>query len=291
MRTSLSICMTVLLSVVVAGMGYATPAWKTVAVSDYSHGSQLAGFLNPQFGVTVGRMGEVHYTEDGGKTWPMAKNASPCRFGLEIIDSGNIINCGNGPNIMVSHDGGKNWALAGSFGFSEPDHCRYISFINPLTGWIASPSMLALTLDGAKSWQNVKLPAGINGIMAMDGISENEVFIFSQKGYLFSTKDTGKTWNKTAVNLNGSQISEEIPFSAIVSLRFQDENKGTLVLLTDKPERRWLVMRTENGGSLWNNEELPSEVSDARGNVYLTKDGKYLTIQDWFNSKIYVLAK
>ncbi|HEX2953142.1 MAG TPA: hypothetical protein VHR47_04065, partial [Bacillota bacterium] len=47
-----------------------TQAWKVAREIPIKHACSLAGFLNANQGITVGYAGEVHFTKDGGKSWP-----------------------------------------------------------------------------------------------------------------------------------------------------------------------------------------------------------------------------
>lgn len=123
-------------------------SWQTVrSVMSYSF-VNVAGFITPDAGIMLGYKGEVHYTTDGGQTWPKAENSSLCIFGLEIVDAATAWHCGNGGDILFSNDGGKTWQDAGHFGDDEPNHCRYMSFLDGTTGWAASPFKLGMTSDG-----------------------------------------------------------------------------------------------------------------------------------------------
>ncbi len=65
--------------------------------------------MNESLGVTVGLDGEVHYTTDGGKSWPDANNNSMCRYVLDFVDKDTVWHCGNNGDIGISTDGGRNW--------------------------------------------------------------------------------------------------------------------------------------------------------------------------------------
>src|SRR5512143_1438269 len=121
--------------------------WQVAQKLTYTHAVYYAGFMNESFGMTVGYGGEVHYTNDGGASWPQAANSSKCRFGLEIVDDQVAWHCGNGGHVRKSTDGGKTWQAVADFGPSEPNQCRFLSFLDDTTGWAATPSQLAATND------------------------------------------------------------------------------------------------------------------------------------------------
>ena len=66
-------------------------SWTVVLDTKISHKTNIAGFLNENYGITVGYNGEIHYTNDGGKTWPNSKNSSMCRFCLDIVNENLIV--------------------------------------------------------------------------------------------------------------------------------------------------------------------------------------------------------
>ncbi len=275
-----------------SGILYSGTDWKIISVSGYNYKLYIAGFLNSLNGINAGYDGEVHYTADGGKTWPAGNNKSWCRFGLEILDATNAWTSGNKGHVRVSHDGGVNWTELADFGSMEPDECRYLSFIDPLNGWIAAPARLAVTEDGAKTWKEMKFPAGMNSILAMDLLTKNQGYVFTSDGVLFVTKDAGKTWNRINVDLKEKNLCSEdmLPTTTIAAMRFQDDMQGAMVLMTVQP-RFWLFLNTADGGKTWKTGSLPDEISALNASVYLSKDAKFLTFNDISNNKIYLLSR
>lgn len=67
--------------------------WTVVVENKIGHRNYIGGFLDDTFGITVGYSGEIHYTNDGGQTWPKAQNSSACRYSLDIVDE-NLAWCG-----------------------------------------------------------------------------------------------------------------------------------------------------------------------------------------------------
>ncbi len=265
---------------------FADSGWKVLSVSDYSFHVYIAGFNNAGTGITAGYAGEVHYTTDGGKTWPHGTNSSYCLFGLEILDAKNAWSCGNYRNVRISHDSGVNWSELASFGGSEPNQCRYLSFSDASNGWIGSQELLANTSDGGKSWTAIKLPEGILEIEAISLLNPKTGYLFDSGGSLFTTTDGAKTWNKKSVNLNGRSLMplERQPYSA---LRFTSEKDAVLIYL-DKT-LKWIIARTSDAGNSWKEERVPEAVSLGFGSVFISHDARYITIQN-INNKIYALS-
>src|SRR5512146_3271532 len=144
-----------------------TGPWQVIRQAQYEQSIYQAGFLDDSFGITVGYSGGVYYTTDGAQTWSQANNTSYCRFGLDIVDQQTAWNCGNGGHVRLSTDGGKNWQAVADFGGSEPDHCRYLSFLDARTGWAAAPELLGTTTDAGTTWNTLALPKDIKDMAAI----------------------------------------------------------------------------------------------------------------------------
>jgi hypothetical protein len=113
--------------------------WEVIHQTRIRHPTTVVGFLDETFGITGGANGVVHYTTDGGKTWPRAKNSSACRYGLEIVDEQVAWHCGNLGQVHVSTDGGRTWQAVTHYGPRYPNHCRFLSFLDAQTGGLPPP--------------------------------------------------------------------------------------------------------------------------------------------------------
>ncbi len=247
--------------------------WELVQAVTYSHGVNVAGFLNDSFGITVGGYGEVHYTTDGGKTWPWAVNSSMCRFGLDIVDETTAWHCGNGGTISISTDGGRTWQEAGKFGNNEPDQCRYMSFLDDTTGWAASPDQLGSTIDGGKTWKVLSLPEGIQKIAAIRRRTASDGYILDSAGTLFTTQDSGQSWSKNSLGLGADEQLSIYPTPQSV-LYFTDANQG-VVVYTLANQQVWSA-RTMDGGKTWQRQQMPKVGMFSA--LYLSPNGRYLTV-------------
>lgn len=236
----------------------------------------MAGFLDESFGITVGSAGEVHYTTDGGETWPQADNASLCRFGLEIVDDKLAWHCGNGGHVRVSTDGGRTWQAVADYGPNEPKHCRFLSFLDAETGWAATPYQLGATADGGASWVDVALPEGIQDIAAIALRTSTDGYLLDVAGNLFVTEDGGESWAPLSSGLipDGKELllGSSSPAAA---LRFPDADRGLVALsLKGKEGVEISIVRTIDGGQTWEQEHALTTF----GTPYLTRDGTMLTI-------------
>lgn len=250
--------------------------WQVVFQGQVEQRTTVAGFLDENFGITVGSAGEVHYTRDGGETWPQADNSSLCRFGLEIVDEQLAWHCGNGGHVRVSTDGGRTWQAVADYGPNEPNHCRFLSFLDAEHGWAATPYQLGATVDGGTSWADVALPEGIQDIAAIALRTSTDGYLLDVAGNLFVTEDGGEGWSSLAPGLipEGKELllGSSAPAAA---MRFPDANRG-LVALSLKGEEgvEILIVRTTDGGQTWKHESALATF----GTPYLSRDGTMLTI-------------
>jgi photosystem II stability/assembly factor-like uncharacterized protein len=263
-------------------------SWKTITQFEVKHTYNLVGFLNDSYGITVGYGGECHYTNDGGKTWPRAENKSFCRFGLEILDETHAWHSGNAGQVGASNDGGKTWHLVDGFGGGEPEHCRYISFNNAQTGWIASDKVLGSTTDGGQNWSNVKLPEKLTQISAIAGLSNEAVYLLDTNkpgGVLFYTNDSGQHWSSLPLGLK-EQCYPVSPTQFPAAMRFFDKEHG-MIIANCKGYQLW-ELDTNDGGKTWRRNVIPGP--RPTGSLFLAPDGKTLTITG-INQIITVLGK
>jgi hypothetical protein len=260
--------------------------WQVVFEGRAEQSTTVAGFLDESFGITAGSAGEVYYTIDGGETWTRADNSSMCRFGLEIVDKRLAWHCGNGGHVRASTDGGQTWRAAADYGPNEPNHCRFLSFLDAEIGWAATPSQLGATVDGGASWVDVALPEGIRDIAAIALRTAADGYLLDVAGNMFVTQDGGETWSPPSSGLipegKGLLLGGLAPAAA---MRFLDADRG-LVALSLKGEEgvEILTARTADGGQTWE----PESALATFGAPFLTRDGTMLTVVGLSN-KITVL--
>jgi photosystem II stability/assembly factor-like uncharacterized protein len=250
--------------------------WQVVFQGQVEQRTTVAGFLDETFGITAGSAGEVHYTRDGGETWPRADNSSLCRFGLEIVDEQLAWHCGNGGHVRVSTDGGRTWQAVADYGPNEPNHCRFLSFLDAKIGWAATPYQLGATTDGGASWADVALPEGIPDIAAITLRTSTDGYLLDVAGNLFVTEDGGESWSPLAPGLIPAGKELLLGSSApAAAMRFPDANRGLVALSLKSEEGVEIVtVRTADGGQTWEHERALATF----GAPYLARDGTILTI-------------
>lgn len=259
--------------------------WTTVVDQKIDHATNICGFLNEKFGITVGFQGEIHYTEDGGQTWPESQNSSMCRFSVDIVDENLIWSGGNGGNVRVSKDGGENWSAVSDIQLKGMH--SGIDFVDDTTGWIIAKKKLAATKDGGQTWTELTVPEEAVGIAAVCLRTPNDGYLLSNNGYFFTTKDGGTTWNKYDLNFVQYGITDPkgvpvLPVNNVAQadISFTDENNGIMFftgIAIGEGAKTW-CLTTSDGGGTWKSELFPKMEGFSPTKVFLSNDGKYLTL-------------
>ena len=261
--------------------------WSKNKTIELTHKSYYGGFEDKNYGETVGYSGEIHYTTDGGKTWPQGTNKSYCRFGMDIVSKNVSWCCGNGGHVRVTKDGGKTWSEVTDYGEMEPNQCRYMSFFDDTTGWIAAPAALANTKDGGKTWNDLKLPDGIGDIMSMNALDKDIAFLVDSNSKLYSTTDGGKSWTSKKIPTKDMENTVSRTNSQI--LRFFDKKNASFFYFDNDENLHNLV--TKDGGKTWTEKSMGKLKKAGYGGLYLSRDGKTLTINDSLGTILVVLCK
>jgi photosystem II stability/assembly factor-like uncharacterized protein len=197
---------------------------------------------------------------------------------MDIVDAQTIWQCGM-KNLSVSTDGGKTWkAIADKAGSAG---C-ILSFADAKTGWFGFGAKFQMTADGGATWQDLALPKDVSKVAAISLRTPTDGYLVDKDGVLHITKDGGKTWSSQSLGLDNPSILgfvsggfvNEIPQAAV---RFQDANHG-LVALGLSGKTNPIVLRTADGGKTWKEVSLPAGFLGA---LYISRDGKFLTVNLW----------
>lgn len=246
--------------------------WKVVLRTErvVAESPLVAGFVDEQHGIVAGVNGEIHYTLDGGASWPDAQNISACRFGLDIVDGQLAWTVGNNGQVRVSKDGGQTWQAVADV----PGRSNLAAFVDDTTGWVASVSKLSATNDGGLAWTELVLPEGMGKIAAIDLLPGGRGYLVGSKGALYATADGGETWTGIPLGLEKDIFTgDSLPLAAV---RFIDPENGVVIVSLEYSGGALIALRTADGGETWAEESLPVKL----GALFLTHDGELLTVLD-----------
>ena len=181
-------------------------------------------------------------------------------------------------NLSVSTDGGKTWkAIAGKAGGMG---C-ILAFADTQTGWLGFGAKFEMTADGGVTWKELPLPKDAGKAAAISLRTPMDGYLVDGNGVLYITQDGGKTWSSRSLGLNNPGILgfstgsfvNETPQAAV---RFVDADHG-LVVLGLSGKTNLIALRTADGGKTWKEESVPAEL----GKPYLSRDGRFLTVNQW----------
>jgi photosystem II stability/assembly factor-like uncharacterized protein len=258
------------------------PDWVPIQTIEYKQNVNYAGFINEQQGITVGYAGATFSTQDAGASWQQAAAAGTnwCRYGLDMIPGGPYWNCGVFQSVRLT-DKGKTWVPMENLGSREPDHTRYLSFIDANQGFIATIHDLKMTDNGGKNWNStIPLPGEVKTIAAIAAVPSPhaiELFIMDAEGRLWQTEDKGNSWKELASPVAGKLMNIFDSYAPLVAMRFKNANAGIIAANVKTADgNRPVVYRTNDLGNTWKQELVaPQEKS---GNVFLSPDWQYLTV-------------
>jgi photosystem II stability/assembly factor-like uncharacterized protein len=245
------------------------PAYRVYLVT-------LAAFHDEEFGLTAGPDDDVRYTQDGGGSWTRATGELHCRHGLEIVDDRVAWHCGNG-GTRLSVDGGRTWKTVAT------SACPNLSFLDAQTGWSASPYQLQTTGDGGDSWQTLDSPVDGGKIAAIALRTKDDGYLLNQEGNLYVTVDGGKRWEARALGLESDDRLVPSVNGPRAVMRFLDDRNGIIVF--DLLDRSVWFAVTGDGGRTWQKVEITVlRNQSSYYQVYLSRNGRWLTVTDDFNN-------
>ncbi|MBN1438952.1 MAG: hypothetical protein JW929_06030 [Anaerolineales bacterium] len=236
----------------------------------------VAGFHDARFGLAAGPDDDVRYTTDGGESWTRASGELHCRHGVEIVNERVAWHCGNG-GTRLSTDGGRTWTTV------SPSGCPNLSFLDAQTGWASSNYQLQATEDGGRSWRLLASPAAEGGIMAVALRTKTDGYVLDKHGRLFVTSDGGESWEERSLGLTEGESLVPSGNGPRAALRFPNERNGIAVY--DLLDRSVWFAVTADGGRTWKRSEIPALRDGSFAyQIYLSRDGRWLTVTDDFNN-------
>ena len=118
-------------------------------------------------------------------------------------------------------------------------------------------------------------------------ITANEGYLIDEKGNLYMTKDGAKTWTSQKLHFKDEPFYT-IYYSPTMAIRFTDTNHGIIIGNRKRKNARMIVaLITNDGGLTWKEEPVAS----GSGSLFLSRDGKMLTIVNFSGTTLTVLQK
>lgn len=189
--------------------------WSSVVFATSQDGALISGAgTNPH---------EINYTTDGGATWAVATVTGLPASGVGDYELGQLVLAGSdielpvttfalGSNdytfvLLVSHDGGANFAPAGAGVPSVGKAFGAFDSLDQVSWALFDVASIRESTDGGKTWTTVAaggLPAGVTSIhltgatsatavVAEAGCDSNKTNCYNRT-YLVATTDGGHTW-------------------------------------------------------------------------------------------------
>jgi len=222
-------------------------------------------------------------TLDGGESWqPQHKKRGSILYGITLIDSQNILVCGEEGTLLQSTDGGIEWvtlesptertlsslAFSGNSGVAvgsygaitstvdggktwtsqspeEEKSLSSVSFADPEHGLVAGDEeMLLWSNDSGNTWTSSKTLPGRH-IWSGCLLNSQTAIGLGYGGVIFRTEDAGVTWEQIATGID----------TWLSRMKFVDENLGLAVGYS-------AIITTEDGGKTWTRRPIPPHIGD-----------------------------
>ena len=119
------------------------------------------------------------------------------------------------------------------------------------------------------------IPDSAEKIATIDTYLPGVGYLLDQRGALFFSEDDGQHWQKVS-RLELGSLAMSMSAYQLAAMRFSDAEHGVIVVSPGDYGHAGPVMafHTSNGGRTWHSESVPVPA----GSVYLSRDGRYLTI-------------
>ncbi len=196
--------------------------------------------------VTVGSIGYVSKSIDGGTTWNQLSKGGEYSFGsIGFFDDQNglaITGYWNAGWLLRTHDGGETWNID-----TIIDNGPFYKIYSHGGNWflLNNNSQMMKSIDNGDSWTLLDLPDVVNYYYDLQFLNQTLGFMCGDQSTLVKTTDGGVTW-------------EPIDFAqtyTFTKLFFTDENHGWLIEKNSKT-----IMRTVDGGNSWSFTKLKEDI-------------------------------
>ena len=204
-------------------------------------------FTSADTGFTVGNIGSVLMTHDGGTNWTAGPIlGSNTLYSVYFINTTTGFITGSSGLIMKTTDGGNSWIpqTSGSTGIM-----RSIFFTSATTGYIAgSGGIILKTTDGGTSWSQLNSGTSL-ALQSVYFPTPETGYITGVSGLILKTTDAGATWTTLT---SGSTSTLYSVYFTNATTGFIAGSAGTILKTTDgntwaKYAADSIYMETQNG--------------------------------------------
>lgn len=242
-------------------------------------------FVDSMTGWAAGDAGAVYRTTDGGRTWkPLLSGVSANINFVHFLDwnhgwmIGDSINKDDdGETVLLSTiNGGRTWMI------QKIPNLLSVHFSDLQNGWaVGRNATVSRTTNGGNDWKPVE---EIQSVIGLPVESSNYNFGFrdvffldanngwlignfygraqSNIGGLFVTSDGGKTWRRLPLTFQTQHVSGRFTPGLLHSVRFTDENTGSVTgEMRDGENRFFFALHTRDGGKTWEQNRTPSRAT------------------------------
>ena len=242
-------------------------------------------FVDSMTGWAAGDAGAVYRTTDGGRTWkPLLSGVSANINFVHFLDWNHGWMIGDstskdddGETVLLSTiNGGRTWMI------QKIPNLLSVHFSDLQNGWAVGRNATVLrTTNGGNDWKPVE---EIQSVIGLPVESSNYNFGFrdvyfldanhgwlignfygraqSNIGGLFVTSDGGNTWKRLPLTFQTQHVSGRFTPGLLHSVRFTDENTGSVTgEMRDGENRFFFALHTRDGGKTWEQHRTPSRAT------------------------------
>ena len=189
--------------------------------------------------IAVTYAGEILKSVDGGENW-VHKNSKTYEALSDVFVVNSQVILIGGKVLLKSTDGGESWSQIGNENFS---YLNEIYFTDENNGWLIDLFKVQKTVDGGLNWVTVFTHPNYYNFFDLK-ILGNKILINDPLGTIYSSLDSGITWNSQSVSPNFSSNKMD----------FIDQNTGWIYGYGN-------AFKTIDGGVTWSLFELPFSYS------------------------------
>jgi photosystem II stability/assembly factor-like uncharacterized protein len=212
-------------------------------------------FATDRDGWTVGELGRIFHTSDGGETWER-KDAGTKRPFLAVacLDARSAWIAGKEGIVYGTHDAGATWTAANT---GSNRHVFTLAFADPQRGHGAGDfGTMIHTEDGGATWTKQQVPPEVElpesaldtgvdpgdvNLYALSYGDRDHVWVVGEFGTIMASEDGGRTWKQ-----QHSPVE-----STLFGVHFADPRRGWAVGIDS------VILHTEDGGAAWTAQKPP----------------------------------